>query len=143
MIDFRPGKTTWLYLVLVLRLHARLPTIYQFGTRQILFFDDHGASLLKRDLDSDALTPFLKRNGHDGNPTRVWALVDSNQELISVDQAYYSHRIFTVQTPSPRQDRIQWTKKLNGPYQRFILAPWILSELICAWVQICSRNMDD
>ncbi|KAF8069237.1 hypothetical protein FPV67DRAFT_1112863 [Lyophyllum atratum] len=123
------GKTAWLPLVLILRLHAKLPTIYQVGPRSTLLFNGSGVERIMTDLNEDIIRGFKKACEVDG-PFPIWALIDSNLDLTRVNPLYLTSEIFVVQTPSPRANRLEWKKKQNIKAPEFILQPFTLSELI-------------
>ncbi|KAJ3508499.1 hypothetical protein NLJ89_g5717 [Agrocybe chaxingu] len=114
------GKTLWLMLVLILRLHAGLPTIFQSRPNDIYFFHADGVVCV------ESVTTLGKRANN------VWALVDSNAALQSVDKAFFQKGAFVVQAASPKDERINWVKGMTFLPKKFILAPWSLSELIAA-----------
>ncbi|KAF8068650.1 hypothetical protein FPV67DRAFT_1780143 [Lyophyllum atratum] len=127
------GKTAWLQLVLVLRLHAKLPTIYQVGPRLTYLFDSSGVERIITDLNADIIEGFKDaceaEAGPDG-PLPIWALIDSNLDLTGVDPLYLTYKIFVVQTPSPRANHLEWIKKQSITVPVFILQPFTLAELI-------------
>lgn len=113
-------------LCLLLRLHAKLPTIYQYEVGRILCFDERGVE----NRDIRLIGDFKNRNFED-EQTRVWALVDSNEELKGVSQLYSTCGVFVVQAASPSDSRLRWSRKLSSCGKVFILELWSLPELIC------------
>ena len=64
---------------------------------------------------------------------RIWALVDSNNRLIEPAPIFRMRGpFFVVEATSPRQPRIEWTKKVCS--RRFYMKTWTFSEVIKAYV---------
>ena len=118
--DITLGKSVLLRILLVLRLQAKLPTIFQCDPHLAYYFTATGVwSIDRGDIKAaKKSTP------------QVWALIDSSKQLTTVDEVYYNSSIFIVQTPSPREFRIDWWKKAGNRIEFFILEPWSLSELL-------------
>jgi hypothetical protein len=112
-------------------LQAGLPTIYQRRPKEIIFFDSNGATLISSAPKQAVLTPFLQANA-DAGVKMVWALIDSNDQLETVDSGYLDARVFVIQTPSPRNNSMEWRKK--SLIKRFVLEPWSFAELVSGWV---------
>ncbi len=116
-------------LCLLLRLHAKFPTIYQNEVDWVFCFDEQGVERKHiRQIPS-----FLNDNLN-GDRSRIWALVDSNRTFKDVPDNYPANQIFVVQTPSPRTEHLEWGRKIDAKPVTFILEPWSLPEIICAWV---------
>ncbi|KAF8644837.1 hypothetical protein AX16_008240 [Volvariella volvacea WC 439] len=129
------GKSIWLFFVLILRLHAGLPTVYQTSASHLWFFSHCGVSS-SSSANGGVVADFAEYVGRDPHnvwidPFYIWGLVDSNQELRSVSSEFASDLLFTIQTPSPRNERMKWLKKLSTGYHIFILKLWTPAELIC------------
>jgi hypothetical protein len=62
----------------------------------------------------------------------AWALFDSTDSLMRPPQVFLDERVFVVQTPSPRLNRLEWRKKVLT--ELCCLALWSPAELICAYV---------
>jgi hypothetical protein len=58
-------------------------------------------------------------------------LIDSNQDLSTVPVFIRDLGLFIVQSPSPRQVHLEWTKK--HVTMRYFLKPWTLSELFVGY----------
>ncbi|CAA7260981.1 unnamed protein product [Cyclocybe aegerita] len=122
------GKTFWLILVLVLRLHARLPTAYQVRPNQILFFDEHGVQELFT-LKGQMFDIALRRH----EPGDVWALVDSNECLQGADDRYHFSKMFIVEaTTLDSEGGVCKGELASRRVSDFILDPWTISDIICA-----------
>jgi hypothetical protein len=126
------GRTIWLYLVLVLRLEAGLPTIFQSQPNRLFVFDDKGVHKLKYSSSTDAFE--FKA----GFAPSTWCLIDSNLRLNTVPGLILDLVLFIVQASSPRLDRIEWTKKESQPVLKYFLKPWTVSELILGCVLKCT-----
>ncbi|KAF8650653.1 hypothetical protein AX16_005133 [Volvariella volvacea WC 439] len=137
------GKSIWLFFVLILRLHAKLPTIYQVDASRLWFFS-HSGVISMSSAAAGSIYQFVEYVGEDPShiwidPFYVWGLVDSNQQLRSVSSQLSSDSLFTIQTPSPRSERMEWLKKLSTGYHIFILKLWTVAELICGR-QLCRKQ---
>jgi hypothetical protein len=120
----------FLYVLLVLRLQACRPTIYQSRKTRLYYFTEDGVFRLDPSGSFDP-TDFQV------SPS-TWCLIDSNQELSTVPVFIQDLNLFIVQSSSPRQDRLEWTKKQSRETMDYFLKPWTLSELFVGYV-ICAR----
>ncbi|KAG5639712.1 hypothetical protein H0H81_005895 [Sphagnurus paluster] len=118
------GKTLWIYFILILRLHARLPTILQITSTQSVFFSEEGIDIEYNNWHVSAFAKYYGTN-------RVWALIGTDT-IPSIYHIYGCLSIFVVQTPAPQYKLLRWTEKLDGRKAKFVLNPWTLAELICA-----------
>ena len=86
------GKSVFLYVLLVLRLQARLPTIYQSRDSHLYYFADNGVFLI--------LTQVLNTRtlGSQLHPS-TWCLIDSDS-LGTVPVFIRDLRLFIVQASS-------------------------------------------
>ena len=97
------GKSLWLTVLLILRVHARLPTLYinlpHNMYTSLMTRASSNLNVQHTEPDWDEITS--KR--HTTLPTETWALIDSssNQCLISVPPAYQTN-YFVVQAAFPR-----------------------------------------
>ena len=123
--DISVGKSVLLRILLVLRLHAKLPTIFQCISGLAYYFTAKGIQIIS--LKGTHLQDI--KNARESTP-QVWALIDSNRHLKDVQEVYYESSIFIVQTPSPQESRTEWKKKTNVAITSFILKPWSLLELL-------------
>ncbi|KAI0686459.1 hypothetical protein BC835DRAFT_1379432 [Cytidiella melzeri] len=118
------GKTLWLYFVLMLRLSAKLPTIFQPYSDVCYYFHEKGVDEYKDDQLLD-VTPCTE--------TWIWWLIDSNQGNL-VSYARTNNRSqFILYTASPRRDRFKWLSEYLWPSE-YYMEPWSTAELICAQV---------
>ncbi|KAJ3489416.1 hypothetical protein NLJ89_g11530 [Agrocybe chaxingu] len=119
------GKSLWLVTVLILRLHARLPTIYQRQNDRILFFDQDGPAEFRTvvDLFRSAAVRRHQRG-------ELWVLVDTNDELQTVDRCYRFQHAFIIQSIATDVKHTRWMRKLSFLATHFVLQPWSLAELI-------------
>ncbi|KAF8646920.1 hypothetical protein AX16_007012 [Volvariella volvacea WC 439] len=129
------GKSIWLFFVLILRLHAKLPTVYQVSASRLWFFSHDGVSS-SSSTSEGAVTDFATYVGRDPrdvwlNPFYIWGLVDSNQQLRTVSSKFSLKTVFAIQTPSPRNERMERLKKWSSRHQIFIMKLWSVAELIC------------
>ncbi|KAM6495199.1 hypothetical protein JOM56_009822 [Amanita muscaria] len=116
------GKTVFLYVLLVLRLHARLPTIFQSEKTHVYYFDDKGVF----DMTPEFITTHFRFKFDQS----TWCLIDSNPNLSTVPVFIQNLGLFIVQAASPRPHRFEWTKKAVAPVTRYFMEPWTLSELL-------------
>ena len=100
--DITLGKSVLLWILLVLRLHAKLPTIFQYRSGLAYYFTAEGVQIINvKDTHLQDIKDARKSTPH------VWAVRDSNEELKTVHSDYFQSSIFIVQTPSPRESRVQ------------------------------------
>jgi hypothetical protein len=122
------GKTAWLHVLLIWRLHAGLPIIYQSRPSQVYYFGPEGAFLLKiSDADQNAAAEFSKVL-----PRSTWCLVDSNAELQEMPMFIRHLPLFAIQAASPRWSRIKWGNKHK--IMLYYMKPWSLTELIIGYL---------
>ena len=117
------GKTVFLFVLLVLRLQARLTTIYQSRNSHLYYFADNGVFLIN--LIPELIATEFKSQFHPS----TWCLIDSNQSLDTVPVFIQDLNLFIVQASSPRPHHFKWTKKATSPVRRYFMKPWTLSEL--------------
>jgi len=117
------GKTVFLFVLLVLRLQARLATIYQSRSSHLYYFADNGVFVIHLTPDLIA-TNFISQF----HPS-TWCLIDSNLALDTVPVFIQDLGLFIVQASSPRPHRFEWIKKQTSPVRRYFMETWTLSEL--------------
>jgi hypothetical protein len=122
------GKTALLYVLLVLRLQAQLPTIYQSRDSHLYYFADDGVSLIN--LASSPIATNFKSQFHQS----TWCLIDSNQNLDTVPVFIQDLDLFIVQASSPRPHRYAWIDKATRPVLRYFMKSWTLPELLVGYV---------
>ena len=122
------GKTAFLYVLLVLRLQARLPTIFQSRDSHLYYFTEDNVSIVH-------LTQGLVATTFKSQFDRLtWCLIDSNHSLNTVPMFIQDLDLFTVQASSPRPYRWAWMDKATSPVVRYFMKTWTLSELLVGYV---------
>jgi hypothetical protein len=123
----------FLYVLLVLRLQAGLPTIYQSRNTHLYYFTQDGV------FELNLTGYFIATRFRSQIPRSTWCLIDSNQDLSTVPVFIQDLNLFIVQSSSPRQDRLEWTKKQSRTTMDYFLKPWTLSELFVGYgFHLCS-----
>ncbi|KAF8221560.1 hypothetical protein L208DRAFT_1414824 [Tricholoma matsutake] len=125
------GKTAFLYVLLVLRLQARLPTIYQSRDTYLYYFADNGVFRIH-------LPGLVATNFKSQFYPSTWCLIDSNQSLDTVPVFIQDLDLFIVQASSPRP-RFEWMDKATSPVLRYFMKSWTLSELLVGYVTLISE----
>lgn len=115
--------------MLILRLQAGLPTIYQSMVDRMYLFNDEGVFEFPCGQKGDP--DWTEVKSYDV-PATTWALIDSNENLIHVPISY--SRLFVVQATSPRPDRFAWRDKAPFHVTSYIMKPWTISELHLGYV---------
>ena len=114
--------------VLIRRLALGLPTALQISRRHALLFHEGGVCQFT-DLENHKTYDSLLFPG----PSRIWVLVDSNEDLARPSGAFNAGRpFFVVQAASPRPERVQWLEQVDSQY--FYMKGWSLSEVLQAYV---------
>jgi len=122
--------TFFLIWLLIRRLALGLPTALQIKQGYALLFHEGGVCQFT-DLANDETYDSLRSP----SAGRIWALVDSNQDLAKPTGVFHSGRVFfVVQAASPRPQRVQWLENVNSQY--FYMKGWSLSEVLQAYVGI-------
>jgi hypothetical protein len=122
------GTTAWLHVVLIWRLQAGLPTIYQSHPSFLLFFNAEGAFTWHHDWPLNALE--LRRD----IPSSTWCLIDSNINLTKVPAFITSLCCFIVQAWSPQNEHFTWRDKAGAPVMTYYMKPWSLTEILSGYV---------
>lgn len=122
------GNITLLYVLLVLRLQARLPTIYQSRNSYLYYFTNEGVFVVP--LTHGLIATEFKSQVQ---PT-TWCLIDSNQSLNMVPVFIQDLDIFTVQASSPRPHCFRWMNKATRRVTQYFMEPWTLPELFVGYV---------
>ena len=66
-------------------------------------------------------------------PPATWCLIDFNLDVSTVPTFIQDLGLFIVQSSSPRQDHLEWTKKQSRATMEYFLKPWTLSELLVGY----------
>jgi hypothetical protein len=117
--------------MLILRLHAGLPTIYQSTVDRAYLFINEGVFECDCGYRGDPNFDELERCT--ALPASTWALIDSNQNLIKVPLGY-QNRYFVVQASLPSSVHFAWRDKVNFPVDTYIMQPWTITELLQGYV---------
>jgi len=127
-----PGKTVFLVRLLIRRLSLGLPTALQFAPDCAHLFCEKGVYEFGR-LDNPELYNKLRR----GTDARIWALIDSNDDLVQ-PAALFTNRspFFVVEAAPPLDDHFEWMKKAHT--MRFYMKPWTFPEVCQAYVDFSS-----
>jgi hypothetical protein len=105
-----------------------LPTALQLDPHYALLFYKDGVYQFTG-LELDEVYGSLMSPG----PGRIWALIDSNQDLVEPTGVFSTGRpFFVVEAANPRPARLQWLKRLNS--QDFYMKRWSFSEVLQAYV---------
>jgi hypothetical protein len=117
------GKTIFLYYLLALRLLKQQPTVFQYEDASVVLFNKNGASRLSPKI-SLAQIP----------PSKMWALVDSNQSVqIPADMFLRDGSpFFIVMASSPRSTRWDAVQHYKPRMKLWFMKPFTLAELIQA-----------
>jgi hypothetical protein len=115
-----PGKTIFLYYLLVCRLLEQQPTAFQYNSEFIVLFDQDGVSFWHRNSKLPSTYS-----------SKIWALVDSNQDVITPAPTLRRKSVFLVIAASPRSARWTDVGKIS-PYALWFMNPFTLTELIQA-----------
>ncbi|KAJ7219562.1 hypothetical protein GGX14DRAFT_592758 [Mycena pura] len=120
------GKTALLPIILILRCLARRVTFFQTKPNEMWMFYPslHTAYRVHvNDIMPGQLLNLLPRD--------AWALIDSNEYILSVPPCITSMRTFVIQASSPRAFRTEWISKRSYSPIFWYMASWTLGELIC------------
>lgn len=120
--------------MLVLRLQAGLPTVYQSNTDFMYLFDEGGVF----ECSCAGAKPEEFRESISES---TWCLIDSNRNLPDVPTFITGLKRFIVQASSPRAARVAWRDKSIRPITQYIMKPWSLSEILAGYVfLLCFAN---
>jgi hypothetical protein len=128
MSSISVGKTVFLYVLLVLRLQAQLPTIYQSRSSHLYYFAKDGVYLIH--LTPSLIATSLKSQFHKS----TWCLIDSNQSLDTVPMFVQDLDLFIIQASSPRPHCYAWMDKATRTVSRYFMKSWSLPELLVGYV---------
>ncbi|KAJ7225958.1 hypothetical protein GGX14DRAFT_642108 [Mycena pura] len=117
------GKTRFLCLLFYLRVAANLPTLYMSQKDNAIVYKAGGFGRLQPpNLDWISLRENMPKN--------TWCLVDSNKSLDRVPPVVIQSGLFIIQAASPRKERMDYVKDLEGTSQVCLMRDWTLEELI-------------
>jgi len=122
------GKSMFLFWLLMKRLSLKLPTALQVENGYAILFHDGGTSIF---------TSVTEAVGYIGlrfkDPSsRIWALVDSNNDVLRPAPIFRRRGPFFVIGVASRQNHFEWAKKV---YRRhFYMKTWAFSEVLQAYV---------
>ena len=122
------GKTVFLHVLLVLRLQARLPTIYQSRDSYLYYFNEDGVFVTI--LAPGLIATRFQSHFHPS----TWCLIDSNQSVGGVPVFIQDLNLFIVQASSPSPHSFEWVDKATSLVLRYFLKSWTLSELFVGYV---------
>ncbi|KAK7053043.1 hypothetical protein VNI00_004364 [Paramarasmius palmivorus] len=114
-----PGKTIWLYYVLVERLLQGLPTYFQYVPEFVTFWSENGVTVLE---PSELFFQDFSQE--------IWYLLDSNVDLIIPPSAIRNSHCRIIQAASPRVERFKWVDKQGQGSFTWIMKPTSRRELI-------------
>ena len=118
----------FLYVLLVLRLQAQLPTIYQSRASHLYYFTDGSVYLI------DLIPSLIVTDFKSQFDKSTWCLIDSNQSLDTVPVFIQDLDLFIVQASSHGPHRYAWIDKATGPVYQYFMNPWTLPELLVGYV---------
>jgi hypothetical protein len=108
-----------------------LPTALQVHRNHVILFHEGGASKLTQ---HEELGPYgVLKPASSTPPERIWALVDTNRNLLGPAPAIAEKsRFFVVNAVSVGSGQLEWVKKVVSA--RFYMAPWPVAEILQAYV---------
>ncbi|TCD60497.1 hypothetical protein EIP91_009960 [Steccherinum ochraceum] len=119
------GKSLFLLLVLILRLSAKQPTVYQTA-HDLVLFTDHGAIVISPSQGAAVLPTWLGRL-----PSSAWCLVDAPLET---GAPIFALRRMVVQVAPPQRGKfMKWMEDIKS--SQCYMRQWNLMELLAG------RNM--
>ncbi|KAK0431669.1 hypothetical protein EV421DRAFT_1852854 [Armillaria borealis] len=118
-----PGKSIFLYYILLLRLQAKQPTILVRHPEKVTVFLQQGVFSVSM-ADFTSVAKLI--------PDTAWCLIDSNQMLQGVPLSITETPFFIVQAARARIDHLQWKNQVVGIHQ-YVMKPFTLSELIVGY----------
>ena len=118
----------FLIWLLMKRLSLKLPTALQVGNGYAILFHDGGTS----QFASVTEAIYYIRLRFDDPSSRIWALVDSNNDLLEPAPIFRVRGPFFVIEAASRWNSFEWAKKV---YRRhFYMKTWTFSEVLQAYV---------
>ena len=108
-----PGKSLFLYYVLLRRLESGLPTAFQLTEEEFILFDNEGFRVLSSRIKF---------------PPDTLGLVDSNAVIESPAPAFQSGTIRIIQATSPKARQWKpWAKEYNAGF--VVMRSWDKDEM--------------
>ena len=115
------------------RLALKLPTILQITASSVLLFHEAGVSEIMH--HSDHSTFYEMRFPPKQNLSRLWALVDTNENLPQPAPIFKrASPFYVINAVSPRSGNLQWTKKIGQ--KTFYMEPWSICEVLQAYADL-------
>ena len=119
------------------RLALKLPTALQIHNSYAILFHEGGVFEFKDPENFPDYYPLtvLSKN----RSSRIWALVDSNPDLLEPLSIFkHSSSFFVVDAASPRSEHLKWLKNVTRDY--FYMRLWSDSEVLQAYADLASAG---
>ncbi|KAF8505363.1 hypothetical protein BU17DRAFT_101046 [Hysterangium stoloniferum] len=134
------GKSVFIFVFLVLRLQARLPTIYQTEPNSAIFFTDSGVFEIKHP-PRDRLLSDIDCHRH-RIPPLTWCLVDSTGSFEQIPSFITNLPCFIIQAAPPQACGLKWKNTHRRSMVTFVMQPWSLHEVIFgATLQLSTESL--
>lgn len=118
------GKSVFLLYILLCRLAHKLPTVLHIRSSYALLFHEGGVKEFKQ-LGTYTYNKLASEVGPLG---RIWALVDSNDDLIKPSSLFKDGPFFVVLATPPRPIRDDWPS--GKAFRFFYMKMWAFSEVL-------------
>jgi hypothetical protein len=128
------GKSLFLLWLFFRRLALGLPTALQVDDAYALLFHEGGVHQFEDPNNNVACDALVFPSGE--HPKRIWALVNTSQNLSEPAKVFKDGPFFVVDATYPRSNRLEWVNEAR--YENFCMRPWSLSEVIQACVDLAS-----
>ncbi|KAF9645194.1 hypothetical protein BDM02DRAFT_681763 [Thelephora ganbajun] len=127
MVTGKPGigKSVFPLRILLHRLALKLPTALQIEPNCAQLFYQGGVKEFTHLEDGPRYTPLESKCGL---PGRIWALVDSNRQLVEPAPVFQQGPSFVVKASSPRPVRHEWTRDIRSI--SFYMKSWSFTEVL-------------
>ena len=122
---FLSGKSVFLLRILIRRLALQLPTALQIDPDRAMLFHEGGVKEFKLLNDRAAYKGLFE-----DHLSRIWALIDSNEELKEPAPMFRQGFFFVVQTAPPSPESQKWTTTVRT--EDFYMKPWPFVKVIQA-----------
>jgi hypothetical protein len=110
------------------RLALKLPTALQTKPNHALLFCEEGVKAFVEPDSPGAYAKFKPKAGDFQN--RIWALVDSDQQVHRPALVFQQKAFFVVEASSPCPARHEWTDRIEPKF--FYMKLWSFSEVLQA-----------